>query len=149
MAGRPNCDFSFSGLKTAVRKTGRGAEGNAKDDKVVTDIAASFQWAAAEVVGDRTMNAIQHFKNHFPKGSTLVIVGGVAANQTIKNVLQEIADREKLRFVAPPVPLCTDNGAMVAWAGIETTPQADLNDLLNFAPRPRWPLDELTGARQG
>ena len=94
------------------------------------------------------MNAIQHFKNHFPKGSTLVVAGGVAANQTVKNVLQEVADREKLRFVAPPVPLCTDNGAMVAWAGIERL-QADLNDSLNFAPRPRWPLDELTGARQG
>ena len=148
MAGRPNCDFSFSGLKTAVRKLVEGLEGDAEDDKVVADIAASFQWAAAEVVGDRTMNAIQDFKNHFPKGSTLVVAGGVAANQTVRNVLQSVADLEKLRFVAPPVPLCTDNGAMVAWAGIERL-QADLNDSLNFAPRPRWPLDELTGARQG
>ncbi len=148
MAGRPNCDFSFSGLKTAVRKLVERLDGDAEDTKVVTDIAASFQCAAADVVGDRTMNAIQHFKTHFPEGSTLVVAGGVAANQTVRNVLQEIADREELRFVAPPVPLCTDNGAMVAWAGIERL-QANLDDSLDFAPRPRWPLDELTGARQG
>lgn len=148
MAGRPNCDFSFSGLKTAVRKLVERLDDNPEDAKVVSDLAASFQCAAADVVGDRTMNAIKDFKDRFPNGSTLVVAGGVAANQAVRQVLQEIADGEQMRFVAPPVPLCTDNGAMVAWAGIERL-EAGLADSFDFAPRPRWPLDELTGARQG
>lgn len=139
--GRPGCDFSFSGLKTAVRhKVAHLPDGyiNATD---AADMAASFQAAVADVLADRCGNAIARFRDEFPNGRSLVLAGGVAANQNLRAKLAAVADDAGLEFVAPPAALCTDNAAMIAWAGIERL-QRGLVDELNFAVRPRWPLDE-------
>ncbi len=139
MRGRPGCDFSFSGLKTAVARTFRAAT---QDENVVADAAASFQTAAGEALVDRTRNAIERFRAENPNGDTLVVAGGVAANAHLRTVLGNLATDEEFRFVAPPPALCTDNAAMIAWAGIERL-RLGLTDTLDFAPRPRWPLNEL------
>ena len=140
LKGRAGCDFSFSGLKTAVRTTiGKLPAGALKDDDI-SDICAEFQAAVADVVRDRVSHAITQFKTLFPHGDTIVVSGGVAANTAIRSALSRIADTEKMSFVAPPHNLCTDNAAMIAWAGIERF-KLGLTDQLDFVPRPRWPLD--------
>lgn len=140
MAGRPGCDFSFSGLKTAVRQTIHGLPPGALADRDVSDIAASFQQAAADSLADRTGRAIGMFRERHPTGGALVVAGGVAANKVLRSRLTALAERAELPFVAPPPPLCTDNAAMIAWAGLERL-KLGLVDPLDFAPRPRWPLD--------
>jgi N6-L-threonylcarbamoyladenine synthase len=136
MLGRPGCDFSFSGLKTAVAlEVGRHASG-ALDGQAAADIAASFQRAVAETLADRAGNAMAMF----PEAKLLVIAGGVAANGAVRAALEEVAAPRGVRLVAPPVRLCTDNAVMVAWAGIERL-RLGWSDPLGFAPRPRWPLD--------
>jgi N6-L-threonylcarbamoyladenine synthase len=135
MKGRKGCDFSFSGLKTAVRLA---AEENAPlSDQIRADIAASFQTAVADVLADRVKQAL----SLAPEAKCLVVAGGVAANQTLKARLQETAEGLGRNFAAPPLKLCTDNAAMIAWAGIERF-RLGYQDSLSFAPRPRWPLDE-------
>ena len=133
MKGRPGCDFSFAGLKTALRHAVAAHGTLAPRD--VSDLAAGFQAAVGDVLVDRTSHAIAQFK-----GTALVIAGGVAANQALRARIGALAAQHKLRFVAPPQRLCTDNGAMVAWAGLERL-RLGLTDGLDFAPRPRWPLD--------
>jgi N6-L-threonylcarbamoyladenine synthase len=139
MKGRPGCDFSFSGLKTAVRQAIEAlpAAPAAAD---IADLAAAFQHAVGDTIADRTRHAIAEFRNRHAHGDTLVVAGGVAANAHLRGVLQDVAAAERLRFHAPPQRLCTDNGAMIAWAGIERL-RLELVDDLSFAPRPRWPLD--------
>lgn len=139
MKGRSGCDFSFSGLKTAVR---HAAMDLALTPETVADLAASFQQAVAEVLVDRTRSAIRSYGSAPP--ATLVIAGGVAANRTLRGALSDMADEEGVAFAAPPLELCTDNGAMIAWAGLERL-RLQLVDGMNFAPRPRWPLAELSG----
>ena len=130
--GRAGCDFSFSGLKTAVAQA--VAKGHAH-----ADIAASFQASVAAVVADRARHALAMA----PGITALVVSGGVAANSAIRIALTEVAEGAGLPLVAPPIRLCTDNAVMVAWAGIERL-RAGLTDPWDHAPRPRWPLDELT-----
>ncbi len=140
LKGRAGCDFSFSGLKTAVR---HAVEALAHDDlgeRVVADLCAGFQAAVADVLADRTANAIRLFRERFAHGDTLVVAGGVAANQALRARLAEVAREGGLRLVAPPPELCTDNGAMIAWAGIERL-RLGLTDGLDASPRARWPLD--------
>jgi N6-L-threonylcarbamoyladenine synthase len=139
MKGRPGCDFSFSGLKTAVRQAIESlpAAPAAGD---VADLAAAFQQAVGESIADRSRRAIAIFRDRHPQGDTLVVAGGVAANTHLRGVLQRLAGESGLRFLAPPQALCTDNGAMIAWAGIERL-RLGLVDDMRFAPRPRWPLD--------
>ncbi len=139
MAGRPGCDLSFSGLKTAVRHLVAGL-GASLDDRVRADIAASFQAAVADSLADRTRAAIAVARAAHPGLATLVVAGGVAANLALRRRLALVADSGGLALVAPPQALCTDNGAMIAWAGIERL-RLRLVDGLDFAPRPRWPLD--------
>jgi N6-L-threonylcarbamoyladenine synthase len=131
--GRPGCDFSFSGLKTAV------AQAVAKGNAARADIAAAFQASVAAVVADRARNALAMA----PGATALVVSGGVAANSGVRTALAKIAEAAGLPLVAPPIRLCTDNAVMVAWAGIERL-RADLTDPWDHAPRPRWPLDELS-----
>ena len=138
MKGRPGCDFSFAGLKTALRHA--VAAHGALAPRDVADLAASFQAAVGDVLADRTQRAIAAFKERHPRGDALVIAGGVAANQALRGRLSALATANGMRFVAPPQLLCTDNGAMVAWAGLERL-RLGLTDGLDFAPRPRWPLD--------
>ncbi len=140
MAGRGGCDFSFSGLKTAVRHIVERQPGGRLTTRDVADLAAGFETAVAETLADRAARAIERFVAEFPSGRTLVVAGGVAANRRVRATLAQLATDREFRFVAPPPRLCTDNGAMVAWAGIERLGRG-LVDGLDFAPRPRWPLD--------
>jgi N6-L-threonylcarbamoyladenine synthase len=143
MKSRPGCDFSFSGLKTAVRQI--TAERGPLDSRDQADLAASVQLAICEALTDRTANAIAWFRRKHPTGKTLVVAGGVAANRRLRMCLTRLAENAGLRFVAPPPALCTDNAAMIAWAGIERL-GLNLADGLDAPLRPRWPLD--TGAPQ-
>ncbi len=129
---RPGCDFSFSGLKTAVAQAvgQRGGKGFRRED-----IAASFQAAVAAVLADRARNAAAML----PEATALVVAGGVAANQAVRAAL---AEATALPLLAPPLRLCGDNAVMVAWAGLERL-RAGQRDAMGLAPRPRWPLNEL------
>jgi N6-L-threonylcarbamoyladenine synthase len=139
MLGRAGCDFSFSGLKTAVAhhvaKYGPGALAVG----VAADIAASFQAAVAEVLADRASHAMAMMRVRAPDAQVLVVAGGVAANGAIRTALAKVAASHGFALVAPPVRLCTDNAVMIAWAGIERL-RLGLADELDCAPRPRWPL---------
>jgi N6-L-threonylcarbamoyladenine synthase len=142
MLGRPGCDFSFSGLKTALRQAAEAATDAAGmlDPRDATDLAAGLQAAIGDCLVDRTSQAIRRFRALHPAGRSLVVAGGVAANQALRGRLADLAAAADIDFVAPPIGLCTDNGAMIAWAGIERL-KLGLVDGLDFAPRPRWPLD--------
>jgi N6-L-threonylcarbamoyladenine synthase len=141
LLGRPGCDFSFSGLKTALRQEiDRLGESLTAQD--VADLAAGLQAAIAAVLADRVRNAARLFTARTGKPTTLVVAGGVAANALLRTKLCEEAAAAGFGFVAPPPNLCTDNAAMVAWAGIERL-RLGLVDGLDFAARPRWPLEAL------
>ena len=142
MKGRKGCDFSFSGLKTALRQQAvalAAADGRLAP-RDAADLAASLQAAIGDSLLDRTENAIAFFRRRWPEGKSLVVAGGVAANAALRARLAALAAGEGLDFRAPPPALCTDNGAMIAWAGLERL-RLGLTDPLDFAPRPRWPLD--------
>lgn len=144
MKGKPGCDFSFSGLKTAVR---RHAEllGKGMTDADVADLAASFHRAVGDSLVDRCNRAMKLFRAEHPEGRALVVAGGVAANKVLRARLAELCAARRFDFVAPPLQLCTDNAAMIAWAGLERF-RLGLTDPLDFAPRPRWPLDPAAKA---
>ena len=139
MTGKPGCDFSFSGLKTSVRRAVETLDGEMTPG-VVADLAASFQTAVAETLAARTRNAIKIARQRHPGLKHLVVAGGVAANTAVGNALSALADKSGLTLVKPPPALCTDNGAMIAWAGLERF-RLGLTDPLDFKARPRWPLD--------
>ena len=128
LKGSAEPHFSFAGLKAAVAR--------AAPDHAAADVAASFQQAVVDCLIDRTRRALR-----IAAGATaLVVAGGVAANGAVRAALKGLADEHGLRFVAPPLWLCTDNAAMIAWAGAERF-AAGLTDPLDVAARPRWPLD--------
>ncbi len=143
LLGRAGCDFSFSGLKTAVAQEVARHGTGALPVRTAADIAASFQYAVAEVLADRAKHAMAMMRERAPDARVLVVAGGVAANGAIRAALSNAADAHGFELVAPPVRLCTDNAVMVAWAGIERL-RLGLVDELDFAPRPRWPLGEVT-----
>ncbi len=128
MVGRGEPHFSFAGLKSAVLRAHESGK------YAVADIAASFQQAAVDCVTDRLRIALASMKDV----DTLVVAGGVAANGIVRTALEQLAADHAMRFAAPPPKLCTDNAAMIAWAGIERLGQ---NDPLDISARPRWPLD--------
>jgi len=140
MKGRAGCDFSFSGLKTAVRHAIEALPSGPVTARDASDLCAAFQQAVAETIADRASNAMDAFAERHGAGGALVVAGGVAANSHLRGALGALADDRGFRFVAPPLRLCTDNGAMIAWAGIERL-LLGFSDGLDFAPRPRWPLD--------
>ena len=140
LLGRPGCDFSFSGLKTRVRQTIEELPPGLLDEQDKVDLCASFQAAAADVLSDRTANAIELFLAENPGGGPLVVAGGVAANRTLRERLRALAKDSSIGFAAPPLELCTDNAAMIAWTGVERL-TLGLTDEMDFRPRPRWPLD--------
>jgi N6-L-threonylcarbamoyladenine synthase len=141
MAGRRDADFSLSGLKTALRLE---AEKVAPlSDQDVADLCASFQQAVVDVVMDRLRAGLRMFRERFGTPTALVCAGGVAANQAIRKVLHRVAFEVGTDLVAPPPALCTDNGAMIAWAGAERL-ALGLTDSLDVAPRARWPLSDVT-----
>lgn len=142
MKGREGCDFSFSGLKTAIRQhVERLPPGDLSYDDVAM-LCHAFQETAARIVADRCGNAIDLFRVRYPglERPTLVVSGGVAANKRIRAALQSLASARGMEWVAPPLELCSDNGAMIAWAGIERL-NKNMTDPLDVPARPRWPLD--------
>jgi tRNA N6-adenosine threonylcarbamoyltransferase len=143
LAGRPGCDFSFSGLKTAVAHALGGFPPGALPRQAAADIAASFQRAVADVLADRAGHAIRIFSAGHPGARLLVVSGGVAANGAVRAALGDAAEQRGFALFAPPVRLCTDNAVMVAWAGIERL-RLGLDDSLDTPARPRWPLAELS-----
>ncbi|MGF1591768.1 MAG: tRNA (adenosine(37)-N6)-threonylcarbamoyltransferase complex transferase subunit TsaD [Kiloniellaceae bacterium] len=148
MLGRPGLDFSFSGLKTAVRhaaeKAGILADGgvSAGDPQARADLAAAFQAAVGDVLAERCAKALEVFADDYGRPGPLVVAGGVAANRSLRARLETVAAAAGTRLVAPPPALCTDNAAMIAWAGLERL-ALGLTDPLDFAARPRWPLESL------
>lgn len=140
MKGRGGCDFSFSGLKTAVRAHIEKLPDPARKSDIAA-LARSFQDTAAEIVSDRCEGAVKKFLSAYKTDApTLVAAGGVAANKTLRGDLEDLCRRYGMSFVAPPGALCSDNGAMVAWAGIEKLRRGSRDDL-DVKARPRWPLD--------
>jgi N6-L-threonylcarbamoyladenine synthase len=151
LLGDARLDFSFSGLKTAVRQTAEElAPLNGKD---IADICASFQRTIAATLRDRVGRALDRFLSIYPDlpSPALVIAGGVAANKTIRAELAAMSQEKGFRLIAPPLELCTDNAAMIAWAGAERIAAglAEQDDPMAFAPRSRWPLDEASASRIG
>ncbi len=143
MRGREGCDFSFSGLKTAVRVCIDKSGPLTDSDK--NDICAAFQTAVVKQMQDRLEHALATFRSRYPRARDLVVAGGVAANGAVRSMIQGLADKNGMIFSAPPIGLCTDNGVMIAWAGLERF-RLGLTDSFDFRPRPRWPLDTLTHA---
>ncbi|TCP61162.1 O-sialoglycoprotein endopeptidase [Rhodovulum bhavnagarense] len=144
---RPGCDMSFSGLKTALLRARDSliAEQGGITVQDRADLCASFQAAVRDVLAGKARRAI----SAAPEGlSALAVAGGVAANRSIRAALQEVADEAALPFVAPPLSLCTDNAAMIAWAGLERF-RAGQQDDMTLAARPRWPLDQTSPALVG
>jgi N6-L-threonylcarbamoyladenine synthase len=138
LKGADEPHFSFAGLKSAVLRAHESGQYKAED------IAASFQQAVVDCLEDR----LEYSLARMEPTSALVVAGGVAANEAVRFMLQKLADRHGMRFVAPPHWLCTDNGAMIAWAGAERF-AAGLTDPLDVAARPRWPLDPSAEAVRG
>ena len=143
MLGREGADFSFSGLKTAVRRIAQERAPLNEADRA--DLAASFQAAVVAVLTDRVRSAMQQFRTEFGNSSigwNFVTAGGVAANGPIRSALEALAAQEGFTLSLPPAALCTDNGAMVAWAGLERL-ACGLTDGLDAPPLARWPLQTL------
>src|SRR5215218_3164312 len=146
MHGRPDAVFSLSGLKTALRIE---AEKIAPlSDQDVADLCAAFQQAVVDVVTDRLRAGLRMFREKFGGPTALVVAGGVAVNQSIRRALNRVAIEQGTLLVAPPPELCTDNGAMIAWAGCERL-ALGLTDTLDVTPRARWPLDGDEWPRRG
>jgi N6-L-threonylcarbamoyladenine synthase len=138
MQGRLEPNFSLSGLKTAVRLAADHIAPVGPQD--VADLCASFQAAVVDVVVERTRAGLRVFRERFGIPQALVAAGGVGANQPIRRALQRLSFEAGLKLVIPPPKLCTDNGAMIAWAGIERL-SVGLKDGMDAPARARWPLD--------
>jgi N6-L-threonylcarbamoyladenine synthase len=146
MLGRADANFSLSGLKTAVRnEASRLGELTPQD---ISDLCAGFQAAVLESTADRLNVGLRLFHEQFGAPSALVAAGGVAANQAIRGALQQVATRAQTALIIPPPELCTDNGAMIAWAGAERL-ALGMIDTMDAAPRARWLLDENATAPPG
>ena len=135
LLGREGADFSFSGLKTALRQLVQSQSVDAND------AAASFQAAVSDILRDRTAHALAFFRRDFPniENPALVVAGGVAANFAIRGALTALAEAHEFHIRIPPAKLCTDNAAMIAWAGLELF-AGGRSDPLSVSPRARWPL---------
>jgi len=144
---RPGCDMSFSGLKTALLRARNGVMFDGKlRESDRNDLCAGFQAAVRDVFLKKTRRALAQAGN--TKITAVTVAGGVAANQNIRSGLMDICAEEGLPFIAPPLALCTDNAAMIAWAGLERF-RAGQIDTMNLAARPRWPLDTTSPAMLG
>ncbi|WP_318852227.1 tRNA (adenosine(37)-N6)-threonylcarbamoyltransferase complex transferase subunit TsaD [Sinorhizobium meliloti] len=149
LVGDARLDFSFSGLKTAVRQAAQSL--GPVTDQDIADVCASFQRAISRTLRDRVGRGLKRFRADFASVDqpALVVAGGVAANQTLRRTLQSLCDEHGFRFIAPPLQLCTDNAAMIAWAGAERLAAGLPADGLDAAPRSRWPLDSEAKALIG
>jgi N6-L-threonylcarbamoyladenine synthase len=145
---RPGCDLSFSGLKTALLRARDllVAEKGGLTGQDRADLSASFQAAVAEVLAVKSRRALAQAAVLGPTG--FAVAGGVAANRTIRAALECVSSEAGVPFIAPPLALCTDNAAMIAWAGIERL-DLGLLDGFDLVARPRWPLDASQPALLG
>ena len=141
LCDKPGCDFSFSGIKTAAR-TFLSRTDAPYNDEFINDFCASFQAAVVDCITNRLSHAVKSDIVMAIRPKTLVVAGGVAKNSAIRAAMEKLAHEHNMIFAAPPMSLCTDNGAMIAWAGIENY---NLGNIVRkpIAPRPRWPLTEL------
>lgn len=141
LRGRSEPHFSFAGLKTAVRREAERQQ--PLDDQIISDLTASFEVAVCETVIDRVALAHGHAQTIVPETRPLpiVVAGGVAANQRLRSALETFAASIAVPAIFPPIALCTDNGAMVAWAGAERLVRGETSRF-DVAARARWPLDE-------
>ena len=150
LLNRPGCDMSFSGLKTAVlRERNRLVEqhgGLREQDRA--DLCAGFQAAVVDVFAEKTRRAMAEYLSLSPETPSFALAGGVAANQAIRAGLETVLNDFNAQIFAPPLALCTDNAAMIAWAGIERFRAGRFDDL-TLAARPRWPLDKSSPAMLG
>lgn len=149
---RAGCDMSFSGLKTALRR---------ERDRIVVanngltvqeraDLCAGFQAAIGDVLSEKTRRACEVFRQTYGRPTpTIAVAGGVAANRLIRTKLENMAANEGFTFLAPPLSLCTDNAAMIAWAGLEKIALGALTDTSPIIARPRWPLDQTAAPMLG
>ncbi len=145
MLGRPHADFSLSGLKTALRLAAEKMAPLSEAD--MRDLCAGFQQSVVDVVADRLRVGLKMFRERHGKPAALVAAGGVAANEAIRKALHQVALEAGTTLVVPPAALCTDNGAMIAWAGAERL-ALGLTDGLDAAPHARWPLKDVKGPPQ-
>jgi N6-L-threonylcarbamoyladenine synthase len=145
MLGRKNADFSLSGLKTALRLEAEKIAPLGEAD--VRDLCASFQQSVVDVVADRLIHGLAMFRERFGAPAALVAAGGVAANEAIRKALARVAQEAATRLVVPAPALCTDNGAMIAWAGAERL-ALGLTDTLEAQPHARWLLRDVKGPPQ-
>ena len=148
LKGKDNCDFSFSGLKTAVRRAAMEIAPVSNAD--IADICASFQAAVFDTLTDRLARAMKLFSELNPDidAPVLVVSGGVAANKALSNNLAELCGKTGFRLITPPARLCTDNAVMIAWAGYEHF-STGRTDGLDAPARSRWPLDATAEAMVG
>ena len=150
LLGRDDCNMSFSGLKTAILRV--------RDEVVVkhggipsgicADLCASFQAAVTDVLVGKSRKAIMAARSISPKINTLAVAGGVASNGTIRHALRELCAETETFFIAPPLALCTDNAAMIAYAGLLRLTDG-ITDDLTLSARPRWPLDQTSPSLLG
>ena len=149
MINSQNCDMSFSGLKTAVKlkvdellcHSREGGNLSFLTEQDIADVAASFQKTVGKIIYKKTGFAIKEYEK-IANGKRLVVAGGVAANESLRAILQKVSLEHAYNFVAPPIKLCTDNAAMIAFAGLERFNSGIMNDI-GFKPRARWSLEEL------
>ena len=141
LCDKPGCDFSFSGIKTAAR-TFLDKAPLPLSDEYINDFCASFQASVVDCIVNRLTNAMGDVRVMNAKPKTLVVAGGVAKNSAIRGALEKMSQKYNMTFAAPPMNLCTDNGAMIAWAGLENWRVGNIVTE-PIAPRPRWPLTEL------
>ena len=150
LLNRPGCDMSFSGLKTALLRRRdelvREKGGLTMADRA--DLCAGFQAAVVDVFAEISARALSDYLLENPVAPVFAVAGGVAANQSIRAELESVSERMGVRFLAPPLPLCTDNAAMIAWAGIERF-RTGKEDGLSLRARPRWPLDSASAPMLG
>lgn len=147
---RAGCDLSFSGLKTAVLRARDAviAEHGGLPETLRADLCAGFQAAVIDVLAEKTRRALAVYGDLSPASPTLCVAGGVAANGAIRSALETVATASGVRFVAPPLALCTDNAAMIAFAAMEQMAQREPDDF-TLSARPRWPLDHASPAMLG
>ncbi|MBO7053470.1 MAG: tRNA (adenosine(37)-N6)-threonylcarbamoyltransferase complex transferase subunit TsaD [Alphaproteobacteria bacterium] len=142
LCDKPGCDFSFSGIKTAARMLLDKTPQTDINEEFINDFCASFQQSVVDCITNRLTNALKDVRVRKAAPKTMVVAGGVAKNSAIRAAMEELAKQSNMLFAAPPMNLCTDNGAMIAWAGIENYRVGNIVQE-PVAPRPRWPLTEL------
>lgn len=142
--------MSFSGLKTALLRLRDKvvAEKGGLTEQDRADLCAGFQMAVADVLAEKTRRALMLYMDESPRNPVLAVAGGVAANRLIREKLETVAAQNGASFIAPPLALCTDNAAMIAYAGLELY-RSGAQDDMSLAARPRWPLDRISPSLLG